>query len=221
MKLGTQSQCASPSLVIAPLFGLTVMFHCGTSLLLQAVVEVVVGEVIALDLAEESCEASSQSSEMSTTMNQMLLSIQYSLRRVIRFFRTLFSCVAVIIQGHPRRVRRMRCTWAWLPSCWRPCPPNPPPMRASVCSVSVAATPGSTPNSSSSECELLALSRTASSFASTSARSRGGRGGHRFLMGLIGLLHRPRAECEIHVALGRSTFETHDFPISRDSNCTR
>ena len=53
------------------------MFHYGKSLLLQVVIEVVVGEVLALDLAEVSCDhrdATSQSSEMPTTMNQMLLS---------------------------------------------------------------------------------------------------------------------------------------------------
>ena len=50
------------------------MLHCGTSLLLQAVVELVVGEVLALDIAEEACDhrgASSQSSEMPTAMNRL------------------------------------------------------------------------------------------------------------------------------------------------------
>ena len=60
-----------------PVIGLTGMFHCGTSLLLQVVVEVVVGEVLALDLVEQSCDHRdnpAQSSEVPTMTKQMLLS---------------------------------------------------------------------------------------------------------------------------------------------------
>ena len=71
----------------------------------------------------------------------------------------------------------MRCTWAWPASRWSPSPPDPPPLRTSVCSVSVVDAPESIPNFSSSERELLGLCRTVANFASTSARSRGWREG--------------------------------------------
>ena len=114
---------------------------------------------------------SSQSSEMTTVMTEMLLCASLPAPRSSR---TLVSCAVKGIRdgcaecaapGHGHSVARP------------PLPPDPPPLRTPVYPVSVVATPGSTPNSSSSEHELLALSRTAAHFASTSARSRGWRGG--------------------------------------------
>ena len=65
-------------------------------------------------------------------------------------------------------------------------------MEASVYSVPVAASPGSTPNCSSGKREFLGLSRTASSFASR---------------GCDWSLHWPQAECEPCAAL--AGFELH------------
>ena len=74
-------------------------------------------------------------------------------------------------------MRRIHCTWARPPSRWIPLPPDRLPLRTSVYSASVVATLGTAPNSSSSERAHLDLSRTEASFACTSARSRGWRGG--------------------------------------------
>ena len=104
-------------------------------------------------LVEGSCDHHnhpSQSSETATVVEEMFLcvSLQHSPGRVIRSSRTLVSCAAMITPGCSSRVRRMRCTVAWPPSRGSPLPPDLPPLRTSVYSVSVVATPGSTPNRS-------------------------------------------------------------------------
>ena len=84
MKLATRCLYASPSYILRPCLSVpAVRLDPHVSLRHESVVEVVVGEIFALDLVEESrCR------------------IQFSLRTVIRSFRTLFSCVAVTTPGH-------------------------------------------------------------------------------------------------------------------------
>ena len=141
--------------------------HCPSLLALKSFDSALVGR---------SCyhhDDSSQCSEIATVVKEMFLCVSLPAPR--------FSGKSQQIFPHSRLVRRNDDSREFVMDAQKALhlgmaaqsldtPPDPPPLRTSVYSVSVVATPGSTPNSSSSA--LLGWSRTVANFASTSASSR-------------------------------------------------
>ena len=98
----------------------------------------------------------------------------YSLKRVIKHFRTLFACFAIIKIQHTRD-GASSALYMGMVQPLESFPPDPPPMKTSMYFTSVDTVPVSAPNFSSSERALRGLSRTETCFANTSTRSRGWR----------------------------------------------
>ena len=125
-------------------------------------------------LVEGSCDHrddSSWSSELTTVMKEVFFCMTLPAQRFLGECHQVFPYSRLVRRNDHSRVF---VTGVWnalhlgMTGRWRPHPPDPPPLRTSVNSVSVVATPGSTPNSSSSERALVGLSSTEASFVSTS-----------------------------------------------------